>query len=247
MFVFWCPNIFQIVTTQVWLCQNHSATNIMDLSMVFDGTGPGNYREPYLSRRPFPHTVRSFSDTFLGLPKFEICHKQLMFNGLCHMAQALKTDGRATLIFHQKTRAMKNTILSFLFATLSCFVFLPNIGAQESFASTRIQIETNGDGPVKRFSVSESGTDNSYQMNLRFSKKNTAQIKSYLAGLLGNADLEVGTVRQVWKHMPDGAIIEGLEITLREGRFSINAKDGCCPGDMDELKAISEDIISMLE
>ena len=170
------------------------------------------------------------------------------------MAQALKTYGRTTIIFHQKTPIMKNIILSSLFAAMFSFALLPNIQAQDSVTSSQTRTHTHthidiqdDDGPMKWLRISESETDNSYEVSLRFTKENTVKIRKYLAGLLGDTDSEVGGVRQVWNHMPDGAIIDDLKITLREGSFSIKAKDGCCPGDMDELKAISEDIVSMLE
>jgi len=150
---------------------------------------------------------------------------------------------------------MKNLFLSSLFLALFTFAFSVDSNAQDSIASTTTStttsstttVEVNDDGNIKKLIISESETDISYRMTCRFNKNKTSEIRSYLSSLLGEHDLEVSNTRQVWKHLPDGATIEGLEIVLRNGYFSIKAKDGCCPGDMEELKAMGEDIKNILE
>lgn len=148
---------------------------------------------------------------------------------------------------------MKNFILNALLLSFFALSFSTKTNAQDSVASstssstrTTTSTEINDKGAIKKLIITESETDKSYRMSCRFNKEKTAEIRSYLSGLLGEFDREVGTVRQVWKHLPDGEILDGLDITLRDGQFSIKAKDNCCPGDMEELKDIAEDIKSML-
>ena len=163
------------------------------------------------------------------------------------MAHGLKSIKHQSIHSIQKHTFMKNLFLSSLLIALFTLTVTTNGTAQDSYASTSTHVEVNDEGDVKKLIITETETDNSYRFSVRFSKGKTDEIRSYLSGLLGGHDYEVGNVRQVWKHLPDGATIEGLEITLRNGHILIKAKDGCCPGDMEELKAIGEDIKSILK
>lgn len=143
---------------------------------------------------------------------------------------------------------MRNFFLPAFFFVLLSLSFVVDVNAQDnkSNVNSHVDIEIDDDGNVSKLVITEMETDKSYKLNIKFNDEKSADVRRYLDGLLGNPDREVGGVRLVWNHLPDGAEIEGLNIILRDGHFSIKAKDGCCPGDMEELKDIGEDIKSIL-
>lgn len=141
---------------------------------------------------------------------------------------------------------MKNLFVKSIF--LFCFFVLGTTSSfsQSSASSNSHHYDSGKDKESDRTSISVTETDRTYQFVCRFNKRKTNTLQNYLNETLGKADKKVGRVRQVWTHVPGKKTSNKMEITLREGHFSIKAKDGCSDSTMEELKAIAEDIKSIL-